>query len=135
MEMKEPIITNITQRTKSGEVAAGLTMTQTEFEEIVLKYGNGTGKFEKKDTDSAEKMREAQERALPGEEVKLRNFLAIREDAFERMVIALKYWSERALEEIMAHKKVRIVIEYNADELKTDFCIYTPKECEKTDMK
>ena len=71
-------------------------------------------------------MLEAQEAAQTGESFKESNFNRLMTDGFEKTVVALKHWADMTATAMAANKQFRIEIKYNAEELKTDFCIYTP---------
>nr|DAW23503.1 MAG TPA: hypothetical protein [Caudoviricetes sp.] len=71
-------------------------------------------------------MLEAQEAAQTGESFKESNFNRLMTDGFEKTVVALKRWADMTAMAMAANKQFRIEIKYNAEELKTDFCIYTP---------
>lgn len=71
-------------------------------------------------------MLEAQEAAQTGESFKESNFNRLMTDGFEKTVVALKRWADMTAMAMAANKQFRIEIKYNAEEMKTDFCIYTP---------
>lgn len=75
----------------------------------------------------SEKLKEAQEAAKTGEELKEENFNRVNADGFEKMIALLECWGRIALKALLRNESVRIEINYNADEKKTDFAIYTPK--------
>lgn len=79
-------------------------------------------------------MLEAQEAARAGEKFMETNFNRLTTDGFEKTVYALKRWVDMTAIAMAANRQFRIEIKYNAEELKTDFCIYTPNGSVLHDM-
>ena len=76
--------------------------------------------------DALEKARAS---AFPDEELKEENFNRVNIDGFQKAVVLLSRWTEMIMSELFKKRSFRIEITYNAEARKTDFAIYTPKEC------
>lgn len=99
------------------------------MERYDCKHENGQ---ESKDNweNYSDALKKAQESALPDEELKEQNFNRVNTDGFQKMVVLLSRWIEMTMGELFKNRNFRIEITYNAEERKTDFAIYTPKECD-----
>lgn len=117
-------LTTIKRRDENGETKIPLKMTEEEFEQVVAEYTTGK-RFEQKSTSYFERLKEAQAASRTGEELREENFNSVDTEGFEKAVVLLKHWTEMAMQALKESKKVRIVIDYNAEMLKTDFSVYT----------
>lgn len=126
--MEEYTSTSIRRIGESKEVMETLKMTKEEFDQIVSQYG--TGQREERKTEKYEHaLKRARAYALPDEELKEQNFNRVNMDGFQKAVVLLSRWTEMIMSELFKKRSFRIEITYNAEARKTDFAIYTPKEC------
>ena len=126
--MEEYTSTSIRRIGESKEVMETLKMTQEEFDQIVSQYG--TGQREERKTEKYEyALKRAKVYALPDEELKEENFNRVNMDGFQKAVVLLSRWTEMIMSELFKKRSFRIEITYNTEARKTDFAIYTPKEC------
>lgn len=126
--MEEYTSTSIRRIGESKEVMETLKMTQKEFDQIVSQYG--TGQREERKTEKYEyALKRAKVYALPDEELKEENFNRVNMDGFQKAVVLLSRWTEMIMSELFKKRSFRIEITYNTEARKTDFAIYTPKEC------
>lgn len=126
--MAEYTSTSVRRIDDSKEVMEILKMTKEEFDQIVSQYG--TGQREERKTEKYEHaLKRARAYALPDEELKEQNFNRVNMDGFQKTVVLLSRWTEMIMSELFKKRSFRIEITYNAEARKTDFAIYTPKEC------
>ena len=126
--MEEYTSTSIRRIGESKEVMETLKMTKEEFDQIVSRYG--TGQREERKTEKYEHaLKRARAYALPDEELKEQNFNRVNMDGFQKAVVLLSRWTEMIMSELFKKRSFRIEITYNTEARKTDFAIYTPKEC------
>lgn len=129
--------TYITRHTDDGkimEIGVPLEMTQEEFDQIVSKYGTGKKSVQTQRRYN-EVFAEAKTAKLPAYELTEENFNRINTDGFEKAVVLLKYWADMTMREMFKKRNFRIEINYNAEDRKTDFAIYTPTECNEENSK
>ena len=117
----------VKRRNENGEAIEVLEVTQKEFDKIISSYGTNTG-YERKLTHFDEAFKQAQEAALPGEELKTENFARVDADGFEKTIVLLRHWTDMLQTVAFSKRKFRAVLSYDADSLKTNLAIYTVKE-------
>jgi len=100
-------------------------MTQEEFDRITSMYSTGCKTY-KRNIPMSERITAAQATAKVDEELKKENFGSVDTDGFEKAICLMRGWSEMILREMQKEKNFRIEINYNAEAMKTDICIYTP---------
>lgn len=124
---KETAITRITRRDENGERVESIEVTQEEFNQIVSKYSNGRSVTRKLIPRDECLNRIEQE---SGGEMKLERFNSVDTDGFEKGVVLFAHWLETLEQEMLKNKSLRIVIDYNAETLKTNFYVSKPIEHE-----
>lgn len=75
----------------------------------------------------------ARAEAHPGEELKAENFNRVDAGGFEAAAVLLQRWTDMIVREMFQNKKLRIEINYDAEQKKTRFAIYTPITSERHD--
>lgn len=134
--MSQTASTYIRRLTDDGqitEVTEVLEMSQTEFDQITSTYGTGK-RTTKKQVHHSDALSKAQAAVFPDEELTEENFDRVDTDGFEKAVVLLKHWADMAMREMFKKRNFRIEINYNAEERKTSFAIYTPTEAGKADI-
>lgn len=124
---KETAFTTIVRRDESGERTEAIEVTQEEFNQIVSKYSMGRGGTRKLIPLDERTKRAEQE---IGEKMKLEKFHSVDADGFEKGVVMFARWLGSLEQAMLKNKSLRIVIDYNAETLKTDFYISKPIGCE-----
>lgn len=119
---KERAFTKITRRDEHGEESVGLDLSKEEFEQIVNKHTNGYKDL--KQSVSREKRMEA----IKFEHEKLGNlelldYRRVDTDGLEKGILLFANWITSIEKQMRANKKLRIVIDYDAELLKADMSI------------
>lgn len=120
-------ITRITRRDENGERVESIEVTQEEFDQIVNKYSNGRS-VTRKLIPRDERLKRIEQES--GEEMKLERFNSVDTDGFEKGVVLFAHWLGTLEQAMLKNKSLRIVIDYSAETLKTDFYINKPTEHE-----
>ena len=126
--MSQTASTYISRLTDDGEiteVAEVLEMSQEEFNQITSIYGTGKRTTQKQIRHS-DALAKAQAAVFPDEELTEENFDRVNTDGFEKAVVLLKHWADMTMREMFKKRNFRIEINYNTEERKTSFAIYTP---------
>ena len=105
----------------------------SSFNHTKRKKGTDTAKRKYKNYWKA--FADAKKDAHPDEELRLNLFNTVNTDSFERAIIIFSYWMEYMRRAMLGKKNFRTEIIYNAEEQKTEFRVYTPKESEKDGTK
>lgn len=117
-----------------SKVKALLTMTQEEFDQIVSKHEvvyKSVQTYRHHDIVFAE----AKADELSGYELKGNNFTRVDTDVFEKAMVLLHSWADIIMREMIEKNNLRIAINYNAENTKTDIAVHTPIECSEESSK
>ena len=125
--------TTINRRGAEGEISASLNMTQEQFDQLVSMYSTGN-LIEKRHTGLFERIKKATAEAPEGMELIFENFESVDTEGFEKTICWLSVFTEHIMREMQKNKSLHICINYDAEALKTDVAVYTPKQDTSTDM-
>lgn len=128
-ESEKIVFTKIVCQDSEKKISCTLKVTEEEFEQIVKKYSTGK-RYEKKYIPYSERVEEAKRAAGEDETLSKLNFIGIDSEVFIKGAAVLYSMLKILFRVMLNHDKFRIVIDYNAENLKTDFYIYTPNEDE-----
>ena len=125
---KELAFTKITRRDEHGEESAGLDLTKEEFEQIVNKHTNGHRDL-KQSVSREKRMEEIKFEHEKLKNLELLDYRRVDTDGFEKGIVLFANWITSIEKQMRANKKLRIVIDYDAELLKADMSISRVTEC------